>query len=360
MRLIIVSNRLPVSLEKDDGGNWKAKPSSGGLVTALAPLLKDRGGLWIGWPGNSDVPEAELEKAVADAGDLLGINLAQVYLSREEEDNYYAGFSNEILWPLFHDMAGRCNFNPNYWDYYQQVNRKFADKILEHIKPQDYVWIHDYHLMLAGQELRDKGLEDRIGFFLHNPFPSPDIFLQLPWGFEILKGLLAFNLVGLQTHAGPAQFCAMRAQAHDGNPSGRQRPDSDVAVQQPRGAGRRFSDRHRLPRISPLPPPSGPVAEKAWYIHEKMPGRQIVLGIDRLDYTKGIPERLKAFNYALTEYPELRGRIVMIQVVVPSRRTIPEYEDLKAEIEGLVGQINGRFSRFDWIPVLYFFPQSGP
>lgn len=355
---MIASNRLPVILERDEEDRWKATPSSGGLVTALAPLMKDRGGLWIGWPGIADVPEAELQTAVSEAGTVLGINLAQVHLSEEEKDNYYAGFSNEILWPLFHDLAGRCNFDPDYWAFYQKINRKFADKALENLKPDDYIWIHDYHLMLVGQALRDKGFEDRIGFFLHNPFPSPDIFQQLPWGFEILKALLAYNLIGLQTMRDQRNFiqCVRK----------------HMMETQVEGSGQiltlRFNNREV--RVGAFPigidyedfaasAARRQVAETSWYIHEKMPNRQIVLGIDRLDYTKGIPERLKAFRYALAEYPELRGNIVLVQVVVPSRRSIPEYEELKAEIERLVGEINGAFSRFDWIPIQYFFRSLG-
>ncbi len=354
MRLIVVSNRLPVAMEKDEMGQWRAKPSSGGLVTALAPVLKGRGGLWIGWSGTSEAPEEALKKAMSEASAFAGIDFEAVQLTSPEVDKYYAGFSNEILWPLFHDMAGRCNFDPEYWASYQAVNRKFAAKILDRLRPDDYVWIHDYHLMCVGQALREMGVKERIGFFLHNPFPSPDIFLQLPWGLEILKALLSFNLIGLQTMRDQRNFiqCVRKHMM-------------DTTVQ---GSGQiitLFFD-NRAVRVGALPigidyhdfatsAAAREVAEKAWYIHEKHPERQIILGIDRLDYTKGIPERLKAYGYALTAYPELGGKIVLVQIVVPSRRDIREYEDLKKEIESLVGKINGEFGRFDWTPIHYFF-----
>ncbi|KJS31372.1 MAG: alpha,alpha-trehalose-phosphate synthase [Desulfatitalea sp. BRH_c12] len=354
MRLIVVSNRLPVVMEKDERGQWQAGPSSGGLVTALAPVLKGRGGLWIGWPGTSEASAEALKRAMSDASSIAQIDFAPVSLTSGEIDTYYAGFSNEILWPLFHDMAGRCNFDPEYWSSYQAVNRKFAAKILQHLRPDDYVWIHDYHLLCVGQALREMGVKERIGFFLHIPFPSPDIFLQLPWGLDILKALLSCNLIGLQTMRDQRNFiqCVRKHMM-------------EATVE---GGGQiltLFLDNREV-RVGALPigidyndfatsAAGSLVADKSWYIHEQQPGRQMVLGIDRLDYTKGIPERLKAYRYALDAYPELCGKIILVQVVVPSRRNIPEYEALKDEIERLVGKINGEFGRFDWTPVHYFF-----
>lgn len=352
--MVVVCNRLPMAMEKDENGQWSAKPSSGGLVSALAPVLKGQGGLWIGWPGTSDVPEKALKDALSEASSAAEIDFAPVQLSSREVDQYYAGFSNEILWPLFHDMAGRCNFDPEYWAFYQAVNRKFAAKILENLKPEDYIWIHDYHLLCVGQVLREMGVKERIGFFLHIPFPSPDIFLQLPWGLDILKALLSFDLIGLQTLRDQRNFIqCVRKHMKDTDIEGSGQvitlllDDREVRV----GAlpiGIDYSD-------YAVSADSSEVADRAWYIHEKQPERQIVLGIDRLDYTKGIPERLKAYGYALEAYPELCGNIVLVQVVVPSRDVIPEYEDLKEEIERLVGKINGEFGRFDWTPIQYFY-----
>ena len=354
MRPIVVSNRLPFVLERSENGKYEASPSSGGLVSALSPILRGKGGVWIGWPGVADVPNESLKGAVSNASSAAEIDFEPVQLTSQEIDGYYAGFSNEILWPLFHDMAGRCNFKPEYWSSYESVNQKFALKIHKKLKPDDYVWVHDYHLMCAGEALRGMGVKERLGFFLHIPFPSPDIFIQLPWGFNILKALLSYNLIGLQTLRDQRNFiqCVCRHM-------------TDTRVE---GSGQiitlLFDDREV--RVGALPigidyhffaESAGrrEVEERAWYIHEQQSGRQLVLGIDRLDYTKGIPERLKAYRYALDAHPELRGRIVLVQVVVPSRRDIPEYEDLKREIERLVGKINGEFGLSDWTPIQYFF-----
>ena len=354
MRLIVVSNRLPMVIEKDENGEWSSNPSTGGLVSVLAPILKERGGLWIGWPGTSDAPKEAVESAMSEASSIAEIDFATVQLTSQEIDKYYAGFSNEILWPLFHDMIGKCNFDPEYWSSYQAVNRKFAAKILENLKPDDFVWIHDYHLLFVGQALREMGVKERIGFFLHIPFPSPDIFLQLPWGLDILKSLLSLDLIGLQTLRDQRNFvqCVCKHMI-----------DTNVE-----GSGQIITllFGNREVRVGALPigidyhdfavsAASREVAERAWYIHEKQGKRQIVLGIDRLDYTKGIPERLRAYRYALKAFPELCGKIVLFQVVVPSRHDIPKYEDLKEEIDRLVGNINGEFGRFDWMPIHYFY-----
>lgn len=354
MRLIVVSNRLPFLLEKDEQGEFQVKPSSGGLVSSLAPVLKGKGGLWIGWSGIADVPEKALKKAISHASAAEGIDFEPVQISSREIDYYYAGFSNEILWPLFHDMAGRCNFDPEYWASYQAVNQKFAAKIQTNLKIDDYVWIHDYQLLCVGQALREMGVKERIGFFLHLPFPSPDIFMQLPWGLDILKAMLSYNLVGLQTIRDQRNFVqCVRKHMMETRVEGR-------------GQVLTLLFDNREVRVGAFPiginfngfaaaAASREVAETAWHIHEQQPGRQMLLGIDRLDYTKGIPERLKAYRYALEAYPDLRGNIALVQVVVPSRRDIPEYEDLKEEIERLVGKINGEFGRFDWTPIHYFF-----
>ena len=198
-RLVIVSNRLPIVLNKNEHGVWEATRGSGGLVTAMAPVLRDRGGLWIGWPGTSDVPADEIKTALTDLGGKAGFKLEPVALTEEERLKYYQGFSNEIIWPLFHDMLPRCNFDPSYWDYYRRVNGKFATAVQDHLESRDFIWIHDYHLMLMAQELRGRGVKNRLGFFLHIPFPPLDIFVRAPWRRQLLKALLGFDLIGFQT-----------------------------------------------------------------------------------------------------------------------------------------------------------------
>lgn len=352
-RLIIVSNRLPVVLNKEKDGRWTAVPGSGGLVTALAPVLRDRGGLWIGWPGTG-LSVQKVEKVLARAMQDTGFTLKPVPLTHEEREKYYFGFSNEIIWPLFHDFLSRCNFDPSYWYTYQKVNRKFARVIKEQLANGDYIWVHDYHLMNVAQALHEMGIEDHIGFFLHIPFPPLDIFLKLPWRFQILQSLLEYDLIGFQTARDRRNFVqCVRTLFRDMSIEGRGQVlnlrfgDRNVRV----GAfpiSIEFEEFSNLARTKE-------VADAAWYIHEQLPNKHIILGIDRLDYTKGIPERLIAFKNALIRYPELQEKVVFVQVVVPSRRTIPEYEDLKVEIERLVSEINGLFTRSGWVPIHYLF-----
>lgn len=353
-RLMVVSNRLPVILERGDGGEWQARPGSGGLVTALAPVLKNRGGLWIGWPGITEVPVEELESALTEATLASGFNLKPVELTQAEKKKYYHGSANEMIWPLFHDMLDRCNFDPSYWPIYQQVNRKFAEKIIENIESGDFIWVHDYHLMDVANELRSLGFKDKVAFFLHIPFPSPDIFMRLPWRFDLLRALLAYDLIGLQTMRDQRNFIqCVRKNIKTVSVRGRGHVLTlDFGEWKVRvGAFPISIDYHDFASSAGRTE----VANKAWYIHEQMSQVQILLGIDRLDYSKGIPERLKAYKYALSNYPELREKIILVQVVVPSRRNIPEYEDLKTEIERLVSEINGEFTRFDWVPIHYVF-----
>jgi len=350
-RLVVVSNRLPVVLSREDG--WRVEQGSGGLVTALAPVLRDRGGLWIGWPGTSEVDG--LGEALDEATQGTGYSLVPVPLSAAEVDKHYRGFSNEIIWPLFHDLQSLCNFDPSYWDAYDGVNRKFAEVIAENTGPGDFVWVHDYHLMLAASHLRALGVKSKLGFFLHVPFPPLDIFVKLPWRFQILKALLDFDLLGFQTMrdrrnflqclrtlVGPAEACG-RGQVCE-----IQTETKKVRV----GAFPISIDYRALEQEAA----SHEVAESAWHIHENLPERQLIIGVDRLDYTKGIPDRLQAFRLVLERYPELHNRVSLVQVVVPSRRGIPGYEDLKIEIERLVGEINGQFThQTGWVPIHYIY-----
>jgi trehalose 6-phosphate synthase/phosphatase len=357
-RLVIVSNRLPITLQTDDQGRWKAEPGSGGLVTALAPVLRDRGGLWIGWPGMTRRKGLDLEGLLREAVQGAGYTFKPVPLTEKEVAGYYYGFANEILWPLFHDLQTRCNFDPGYWKIYQRVNRKFAEVIAASTVKDDHIWVHDYHLMSVGLELRRMGPIENIGYFLHIPFPPPDLFLKLPWRFEILDALLAYDLVGFQTQRDKRNFVqCVRAMR------------KDVTV---RGKGRVMTARmdHRQVRIGNFPisidfdefarkAETAAVERRVGEIQADLESgserRILLLGVDRLDYTKGIPERLTAFANALERFPRLRGRICLVQVVVPSRVNIPKYRDLKLEIERKVGAINGKYTQTDWIPIRYLF-----
>ena len=353
-RVIIVSNRLPFVIAKDEKGKWTIIPGSGGLVTALAPVLGNRGGLWVGWPGTVEDHEVVMDGLLQEATKDSGYQLQAVMLNAKEMENYYSGFSNEILWPLFHDFQSYCNFNPEYWLYYQQVNRKFAEVVDQNSSGRDFIWVHDYQLMSVAKELRALSNFSKLGFFLHIPFPPLDIFLKLPWRFEILRALLKYDLVGFQTLRDRRNFveCIRTLM-------------KDVAVH---GKGQvifmEFEKREIRVGAFPISidfnefanlADTDEVAQRAAHIQNTLSNAKILLGIDRLDYSKGIIEKFKAFRNTLIRYPELQEKVVLVQVLVPSRRTIPRYDNLKEDIERLVGEINGEFTKSGWVPIHYIF-----
>ncbi len=356
-RLVVISNRLPIVVNRNQNGEWGVSPGSGGLVTALGPVLRDRGGLWIGWLG-TPLEEIEnpsqLDNVLKKAETETGYTLKPVNLSNDEVQNFYFGFSNEILWPLFHDLPSRCNFDPCYWKFYESVNRKYAQAVLDNTDEDDYVWVHDYQLILLAKELKDLGRARHTGFFLHTPFPPLDVFLRLPWRSQILKSFLEYDLVGFQTIRDRRNFIdCVRAFTPGSRVFGRGQvcnlitPEREIRI----GAFpisidfKEFAEQASREEVASL----------AWIIHANLPNRQLIFGVDRLDYTKGIPQRLRAYAKALELYPEMRRKITLIQVVVPSRKSLPEYELLKQEIDRLVGEINGRFTEVGWIPISYKF-----
>ena len=353
-RLIVVSNRLPYVFARTPDGKWKTQGGSGGLVTALVPVLRDRGGTWIGWPGTSG-DGAGLGAALQAASEQLGITLRGVQLDEADVDNFYHGFSNEIIWPLFHDFASLCLFDPKYWVSYKEVNKRFARAVVEECSKADFVWVHDYHLMNVAAESRALGCKVRMGFFLHIPFPPPDIFFKLPWRSTLLHALLRYDLVGFQTMRDRRNFIqCLRLSEGQVTVHGKGNVVTVTAGAYTTRVGN-FPisiDYGNFARQAA----AADVAGRADELHRRLPQRKLILGIDRLDYTKGIPQRLLAFRNALDRYPELRERISLIQVVVPSRVDIPQYHELKSEIEQLVGEINGRFMRpGGWVPVWYVY-----
>jgi trehalose 6-phosphate synthase/phosphatase len=353
--LIVVSNRLPIVLEKRDGG-WTLKPGSGGLVSALAPVLSHRGGLWIGWPGLALERGGAWQQLMAEGFRERGYDLLPVLLDQEEVKGFYEGFSNAILWPLFHDLTGRCDFQPAYWYSYLEVNRKFADVVVDECRTDGFVWVQDYQLIHVAEFVRKQGIEGRIGFFLHIPFPPPDIFMKLPWREQILNAFLAYDLLGFQTQRDRRNFisCVENLLRH-------------VEVRRPRGVSLvevRTGD--RTVRVGTFPigidyagyadtARTEEVETRIEDLRRRIGPYELVLGVDRLDYTKGLPERLQAFRNALQRFPELRERAVLMQIVVPSREAVAQYQALKAEIEQLIGEINGEFSTAGWVPVHYHY-----
>ena len=350
-RLILVSNRLPFALERAGTDEWIVTLSAGGLVSALAPVLRGRGGTWIGWPGIAgDIPNAPFAEATRDAG----YEVVPVALSEAERDEFYYGYSNEVIWPLFHDLQNFCHFEPTFWETYKAVNERYAEAIARHCQPGDFIWAHDYHLMYVAQALRERGVHVALTFFLHIPFPPFDIFAKLPQQQRLLRALLQFDLLGFQTRRDLRNFlqCVRRVL-----------PDAEVL---PSSGLQRIRSSGRTIRAGSFPigidfesfekgAASEEVARRARELRAAFPGCQLMLGVDRLDYSKGIPERLRAFRVALERHQELRGRVVLIQAVVPSRVEIPRYHEFKGRIDRLVGDTNGRFSTDTWLPVHYRF-----
>lgn len=351
-KLVVVSNRLPAALKKEQG-RWTVNPGSGGLVTAMAPVLKNRGGTWIGWSGASD-SDVDVDSLLADFSKEAGYELCTVPLTKEEVDGYYFGFSNEIIWPLFHDLQTRCRFYPKYWRAYLDVNFKFAEVVARKSDQDDYIWIQDYHLMHQAFFLKSMGVKRNIGFFLHIPFPTPDIFMKLPWRWKLIQALIEYDLVGFQTIQDRRNFvgCLQRLMPEA-------RVEGRGAVVTVHAGNRQFRlgafpisiDYNQFSDLAKRPD----VARKAFELKEALRHRKIILGVDRLDYTKGIPERIRSIQTLLRRYPDLKGRMNFVQIAVPSREEVGEYKDLRTEIEQLVGRVNGEFSFPGWVPVHYHY-----
>jgi trehalose 6-phosphate synthase/phosphatase len=353
-RLIVVSNRLPFALDLTREDLWTVTPATGGLVSAIEPVLREHGGTWIGWPGTAGkIPREPLAEATRNAG----YEVVPVSLSDAERDEFYYGYSNEVIWPLFHDLQNFCNFEPAYWQAYKQVNERYADAIIRNARQDDFIWVHDYHLMYVAQALRERSGPQQllaVTFFLHIPFPPYDIFARLPQQRRLLRALLQFELLGFQTRRDVRNFlqCVRRVM-----PDAKALSRAEMHVIQ-------FENRKILVGHFPIGIDFGSfengakseaVMQRSQQLRASFPDCQLILGSDRLDYSKGIPERLRAFRNALERYPELRGRVVLIQIVVPSRVEIPRYKEFKNRIDRLVGDINGRFSTSAWIPVQYRF-----
>lgn len=353
MRLVVISNRLPLSLYRDDCG-WKTRHSSGGLVTALSPVIRDRGGLWIGWTGTSraDLTLKDLKTILGPASRETGYRLIPILLDQEEVENYYHGFSNEIIWPLFHDLQNNCNFYPPYWKAYNHVNSLFAEVVRKHTTSEDFLWVNDYHLIPLARSLKEKGVQRNCFFFLHITFPPRDILLKLPWREQLVKDLMEYRLIGFQTWRDRRNFIdCLRIF----DPSTKIRGRGPVVSAEAFGKSVRIAS---LPisidfrKFADLADTSA-VTQRITEIKKDSFGSSILLGVDRLDYTKGIPQKLQAFRTALENYPELKEKISLFQILVPSREDVPAYKELKGDIERLISQINGDFSTSGWIPIRY-------
>ena len=358
-RLIVVSNRLPVALRRE-GKSWRFEAGSGGLVTAMGPVLKDRGGIWIGWPGNREpIDLGLLREILGPLSRESGYRLIPVTLKEQQVEDYYDGLSNAAIWPLFPDLQTRCLFEPHHWEAYKAVNDRFARVVARHSSEEDFIWVHDYHLMKLALKLKERAVDRRVAFFLHIPFPPPDVFLKLPWRYEVMEGLAAYDFVAFQTLRDRQNFQAcLRAFWPSSRVRGRgpivtiSRDEGDVVA----GAlpiSIDFAHFEELAR-------SQKALETAEELRAAHRGQKLFLGVDRLDYTKGILQRLRAYERALERHEAIREKVVFTQIVVPSREGVDAYSDLRDEIERTVSRINGRFSTTSWTPLLFFFRSLPP
>ena len=344
--VVVVANRLPVDQTTEADGTVRWQRSPGGLVTALEPFVAGRGGAWVGWSGSAGEAPEPFESG--------GISLVPVELSEEEVDRYYEGMSNASLWPLYHDVIEKPEYHRNWWDTYVQVNKRFAERAAAVAADGAIVWVHDYQLQLVPALLRQRRPDLTIGFFLHIPFPPYELFTQLPWRSAIVEGLLGADLVGFQRPAAATNFIQLAKRLHDlparkhvieyeGRPvTARAFPISiDVAA---------FDRLARSPEV----------LARAREIRAELGNpRKIVLGVDRLDYTKGIGVRLAAFQELLEDGAVEAPDTVLVQVATPSRERVEHYVHMRETIEQQVGHINGVFGSIG-APAVHYFNQSMP
>ncbi len=333
--LVVVANRLPV---QRNGGQWETSP--GGLVSALLPILQRERGVWVGWPGSGDAPEGAFEHD--------GFTNVPVELSASEIDDYYEGFSNSSLWPLYHDACQPPRFHRRWWHSYVAVNKRFAEAACSVASEGARILVQDYHLQLVPGMIRELRPDVRIGFFLHIPFPPTELFSQLPWRRQIVEGLLGADVVGFQTRRGAQNFMRLVTRFTDHRAQGSRVKVGTRAVQ-----ARAFPISIDTARFERLCADPAIIARSRDIRREAGEGRSIFLGVDRLDYTKGIDIRLRSLQELLSSGKRTIHDTVLIQVSVPSREFVTEYVELRSRVEELVGQINGQFGEVGSAPVHY-------
>ena len=346
--LVVVANRLPVDMETLPDGTQRWRRGPGGLVTALEPMLRSREGAWVGWPGLAD---ADVAPFVED-----GLQLHPVRLSTREVEDYYEGFSNGTLWPLYHDVIVPPAFHRHWWQAYVRVNQRFAEVVAEVAAPGATVWIQDYQLQLLPAALRELRPDLRIGFFLHIPFPPIELFMQLPWRTRIIEGLLGADLVGFHTPGGTRNFrwLATRLASAEAGPGRNQVTIAGHVCKL--GAFPISIDSTALDRLSRTPE----VLDRAKQIRSDLGDpERVILGVDRLDYTKGINVRLRAFEELLAEGRVDSEDTIMIQLATPSRERVEHYQRMRNDIEQSVGRINGEYARVGH-PAVHYLHQSLP
>lgn len=351
-RLVIVSNRLPVAIDRDPNGKVEVRPGTGGLITAMEPIVRRSKGLWIGWPGCT--VDDEVRSALSDYDSSQPHRLVPVAIAEEEVQRYYRGYSNKTIWPLFHDLLGQFSYNIDSYDTYKEVNRRFAEVTASSLQPEDTCWIHDYQLILVGSYLRHRKIGQQLNFFLHIPFPSLDLFRRLPRHEEIMQAFLEYDHIGFQTSADRRNFvsCVKWLVPHAKISSRRRQATINYA-------GRKIMVGYYPVSIDfdefNEGAKSTAANDAAWFLRENLKIETLALGLDRLDYTKGIKERFLAFERLFQTHPELIEKISLVQIVVPSRLNVPDYRDLKRELDFEAGRINSAIGRQGWMPIHYEF-----
>jgi len=345
-RLLIVSNRLPVTVHRRRG-QLQFERSTGGLATGLSSVYRAYNALWIGWPG------IERKSTVGDRDEIRKKLLAEdcypVFLSQREVDEYYSKFCSATIWPLFHYFPQYASYSQSAWQAYEHANRTFCDAIVDVWQQGDTIWVHDFHLMLLPRMLRDRLQDPTIGFFLHIPFPSIELFRLLPWRTELIEGMMGADLVGFHTWDYAGHFLAsVRFLLGHESWMGRI-PTGDRVTRVdafPMGIDyARFAGAANSPEVE----------KEVDELEKTFSGRRVVLSVDRLDYTKGILQRLEAFGLFLERNPHYREKLTFVLLVVPSRTMVARYALLKRQIDELVGAINGKYGTLGWTPITYTY-----
>jgi len=344
-RLLIVSNRLPLTIQEKKG-DLHIEPSAGGLATSLSSWYKSCNSIWIGWAG---IGRKKIKDETDIVARLLSENCYPVSLSEYNVEAYYHGFCNRTIWPLFHYFPLYAEYSENFWQAYERVNTAFANTVAEIAKPNDIIWIHDYHLMLLPKLLRERLPKATVGFFLHIPFPSFEIFRLLPWRKQILEGLLGADLVGFHNYDYTGHFLDSVHRLLGYEAAMGQITVADRVVRAdafPIGINyEQFSSAAQDPKVQ----------KERERFRKKLGDCQVILSVDRLDYTKGIPQRLRAFSVFLDRNPKFKRKIIFVLLVVPSRTGVERYMQMKKQVDGLVGEINGKHGAIGWMPVWYLY-----
>lgn len=344
-KTIIVSNRLPIKIQKVNN-DLVYQPSEGGLATGLGSIYKEGDNIWIGWPGLYVDNKTQKDKITQE---LKGNNMRPVFLTEEEIKDYYEGFSNETLWPTFHYFNNYAIHEQSLWEAYVTVNQKFCKEILKVAEPGDTIWIHDYQLLILPQLVRYKLPLSSIGFFLHIPFPSYEVFRLLPWRKELLNGLLGADLIGFHTYDDMRHFLSsVNRIVSLSHTNGQVDVGNRKVLIDAFPMGIDYDKYHETAS-------SAETLKREVRYRTSIGESKLILSIDRLDYSKGIPKRLLAFEEFLRRNSDWRGKVSMLMVLVPSRDKVERYKELKNEIDELVGRINGQFGRLSWTPVHYFY-----